>query len=761
MLQVTTATLRDAGVEIRPDGELWGAIVVQQGAATRLYAQFLPQATCPEPPGWAEIAKLTGISAAEVRQSWDLEGWTNSAAEAAFERLRQLVGQTFVCAERPGVQDEKAVRLTLVQVQQVESALEHAPDDASPPLQYEYVEMTGFDIQAPPDDCPLMVLYTTDPAIACAFRIPCEGFVVDPPEWVFVETFTGIPASSVSTSWKEQGNGRVSVMAHTLCAQMTALVRGGRAPVYLVPGDPTRYIDVAALRRVLIQETVRRGDLPKVFCGGTRDRATVIANVWSLCKDVFDGRLFRANVQPGTTAGSPAIIHVVDNRPGLRVLATKELVRSALLHSVSFFGAPKGKHPKYVSPPNVITEDMVNMPDQSVPPIEALVHIPTMRDDGTVHDQEGYDPQSRVWYSPDFPMTPVPDEPSADEVAEALAQVMVPFLDFPFVEESGSRAVAIACLFDQIVRPMVHGNRPIFIFDAPAVNGQGTGKSFLAQTIGTIVVGAGRVGGGGHWSPDNRELGQRITSILRDGHNFVIFDNVTGQVNQDSLSQLATSRQWTARLLHTNTTPILPQTATWCITSNGARVGPDVARRFVLCRLDAGIPNPHLRTGFRIPNILQWAEQNRAAVIRACLVLARAWVVAGRPQDPELQMGSFEAWARVVGGILHYHGLTGLHIALREARSRNEERAEHNQFISAWAERFGEQPTPSSALAQLAVDRSLYPEELERKSGTWLARSMSGVVQRLQGATFDGWLVDPTTTVRGTQKLYRLRRIAS
>jgi hypothetical protein len=39
--------------------------------------------------------------------------------------------------------------------------------------------------------------------------------------------------------------------------------------------------------------------------------------------------------------------------------------------------------------------------------------------------------------------------------------------------------------------------------------------------------------------------------------------------------------------------------------------------------------------------------------------MARAWIIAGRPEGSNTTLGSFESWCEVVGGILEYAGLNG------------------------------------------------------------------------------------------------------
>jgi hypothetical protein len=46
--------------------------------------------------------------------------------------------------------------------------------------------------------------------------------------------------------------------------------------------------------------------------------------------------------------------------------------------------------------------------------------------------------------------------------------------------------------------------------------------------------------------------------------------------------------------------------------------------------------------------------------------MARAWILAGRPEGVNTTLGSFESWCEVVGGILEYAGLNGFLGDLKE-----------------------------------------------------------------------------------------------
>jgi hypothetical protein len=759
----TQVTLVDAGVGYREDGELWGGIVVRRkDGPTKLYAQYLPQHPNYDPPGWAAIADLTGVKADEVVHGWTDSGRDNPVAARVFTLLKEHVGKEFFLREITGVGNEQAVELIPMMTDDPGVRLDLVEGQvAEGRSSVRFTRIT--EVATAIDHSNLMtpaIVIKTEGAPECWIRIPDADHEIDPPEWFLIETLTAIPAVRVAYAWTSPGSQRVNVLLNRALAQLASILfpfqpDNTRAQRY-APLTPDGKVDLDALRRALVQERFHgQGVEPCVFIG--RNPKDICAHAWTLLKDTIGTRLFRYNVERGASSGLPAVIRSVDGQHKLEVLDVKEKVRGILFDKLDFCRPGKGKTIGHVAPPDTVSQHMIYFADQTVPAIDTLVRIPTVRKDGTIHDAEGYDAKSRIWYAPSFRLEPIPDHPTEADVRKALGSVLHPFNQFPFVEESGSRAATIACLFDQIVRPMIDGPRPLYAFDAPALRGQGTGKSLLAKAIGAIIL--GQVPEVTGWPDDPKELPKTITSKLVAGVPFVIFDNLEGIVRHKDLAALATTTMWSSRLLHTNDSPRLPQTATWCTTLNGARFSRDNARRTIIVKLDAKMPEPFKRTGWKIPDLLPWVIQHRASIIRACLILVRAWVVAGRPKDHALIAGSFESWQHVVGGILKFAGLNDLPRALEEARGRDVDAHEHATFVFYWAQQRPEQLVTAAELANLAEMHGLYGAVLEKvKSPNWKGRHMAEILRKLEGHVFSGWKVERSDNRQHGQFVYYLRR---
>src|SRR5581483_5772020 len=94
---------------------------------------------------------------------------------------------------------------------------------------------------------------------------------------------------------------------------------------------------------------------------------------------------------------------------------------------------------------------------------------------------------------------------------------------------------------------------------------------------------------------------------------------------------------------------------------------------------------------------------------RACLTVIRGWIAAGRPLGSKV-IGSFEEWARVIGGILEYVGITGF--LDRDALDDlgDTETLDWQDFIEHWWTEWGPKPVTVSDLLDFCETNELLDE---------------------------------------------------
>jgi hypothetical protein len=191
----------------------------------------------------------------------------------------------------------------------------------------------------------------------------------------------------------------------------------------------------------------------------------------------------------------------------------------------------------------------------------------------------------------------------------------------------------------------------------------------------------------------DEEFRKRLTSVLMDGPTVVTIDNIENKLSSPSFASVLTAHNWHDRMLGSTSMVTLPQRATWIATGNNIKLGGDMPRRCYWIRLDSQLARPWQRPteGFRHPNLLGWVSEKRGELLAALLTIARAWHVAGKPAAEVPPLGSFEAWARTVGGILAFAGVQGFLQNLEALYEQNdEETSEWEAFLLAWSEVFGE-----------------------------------------------------------------------
>jgi hypothetical protein len=283
--------------------------------------------------------------------------------------------------------------------------------------------------------------------------------------------------------------------------------------------------------------------------------------------------------------------------------------------------------------------------------LDAVVGSPTLRPDGTVLDQPGYDEATGLLYEPRAAFSPVPVNPTTDEVRAAVTQLLDPLRDFPF-EGDAHRAAWLAALLTVLARFAFSGPAPLFLFTA---NTPGSGKTLLASIVAEIVE--GREISRTPYPVRDEEMSKVITSVALAGDRLVLFDNVDAAtpVGTASLDAALTATAWKARVLGASElTPDLPLFVTWFLSGNNLALRGDIHRRVIPCRLQTTDERPESREGFFYADLLGHVRQHRPDLVVAALTVLRGFFAAGRPNPGLPPLGSYEGWSAVVRGAVNW-----------------------------------------------------------------------------------------------------------
>ena len=309
------------------------------------------------------------------------------------------------------------------------------------------------------------------------------------------------------------------------------------------------------------------------------------------------------------------------DRPTIRVLGLDQMI-AELTEAADFYKENKRGERRDAPPPKDLAANILAQSQWPFPPLRSIVEQPIVRPNGTVVDQPGYDPATRVFYAPapDLIVPPIPDHPSPTEIQAARSLIEDELLgDFPF-DSNASRAHAVAMLLTPAVREAIKGAIPIAIVDKPQA---GAGASLLADCVAHIVT--GRPAGMMTAPQREEEWGKSLLAIAETGSPQITVDNVDRVIRSSALSSAVTAGWVYGRRLGSSTIVHVPWRAQIVITGNNVRFAGDIGRRVFVVRIDPQMARPWRREGFRHPNLSAWAQAQRGPLLGGILTLVRAW----------------------------------------------------------------------------------------------------------------------------------------
>jgi hypothetical protein len=357
--------------------------------------------------------------------------------------------------------------------------------------------------------------------------------------------------------------------------------------------------------------------------------------------------------------------------------------------------------PVPTDPPTGVVRDVLSQPAYTLPPLRAIAETPFFSAEARLIVEPGYHADTGMFLhgAPGLVIPTVPSEPSAEDVHRAKALLLDELLvDFPFIDQA-SRAHAVGLLLLPFVRELIRGATPNHAIDAPTA---GTGKGLLVEAIS--LVSTGRTIEVATESTNDEEIRKRLTALFLSGAPFALVDNATHRIESPILAAALTATRWTDRILGASRMVSLAVRTTFVVTGNNLAFSREHLRRAVWVRLDASAERPYLRTGFRHHPLGPWVVAHRADLIWAALVLVQNWVAEGQSRFTARVLGSYEAWAEVIGGILGAAGINGFLENLDVfAKRANAETDEWGRFVRAWHELHANHTVSADQLYPLAA----------------------------------------------------------
>jgi putative DNA primase/helicase len=251
--------------------------------------------------------------------------------------------------------------------------------------------------------------------------------------------------------------------------------------------------------------------------------------------------------------------------------------------------------------------------------------------------------------------------------------------DFPF-EQDKHKAAYLCGMLTPMARTAISGPTPFNFIDATVF---GSGKSMLADIIGRMYEGRSMTR---RVPPTNGAEWQKVMlTVVRSGDPIVLLDNIKGKLGGEALEAVLTGDTFKGRILGVSKDGEGETRAIWYGTGNNATLTPDMVRRSIHVRLKSELENPEARKGFKIPNLLAHALENRAKLLTDVAIILRAYIAAGRPKVKVREMGSYEAWTEQVRHPLAWLGLSDAAETQEElADNADQDTAQLRALALAW-----------------------------------------------------------------------------
>lgn len=394
--------------------------------------------------------------------------------------------------------------------------------------------------------------------------------------------------------------------------------------------------------------------------------------------------------------------------------------------------------------------------DIPLPILKRVVNAPTFAADGELLDKNGFYPEHGILV--DIPthlrIPPVPERVSKTHVDEAKRWILHELLvDFPFMADA-DRANAVALLLLPFIREMIPGPTPLHVIQAPA---QGTGKTLLANVL--LGVAGGKQFTLSYPENDETEMRKLLLSSLKDSPTSILFDNVKCTVKSASLQNATTNLEYAGRELGVAENVQFPVRCAWVLTSNNAELDKDSARRSVFITIDARMEHPHLRTGFKHPQLLLWLSQNRAQLIWSALVLVKWWIQNGKKKSSH-SIGSYETYAPIMGGLLECCGIHGF----LENKLEMEQRADYEssawgKFVRLWWENFKEEKVTIKQL--LPLTEHIYGLNISGNDDRARSASLGKQLRQRDGSIISGFIIQEWGRADSKTKASQYRLVRS
>jgi len=329
--------------------------------------------------------------------------------------------------------------------------------------------------------------------------------------------------------------------------------------------------------------------------------------------------------------------------------ASRDWLQSNMTDCVAFLKQINMTNSRRIDPPlSIVAGLLANATSSIFPVLKGIISAPTMRPDGTILDQPGYDKATGFVLISNIKLGKVGETKA--EAKAALGRLNALLDEFPFVS-AASRASALSALMTPVVRaafPLA----PIHCVRAPS---SGSGKSYLCNLVAYLASGA-RMPVIVKTGKTNDELDKRIGAALIQGSPLICIDNLNESdgFNSNTVAAAVTEHKVELRTLGSNTDVREIDTTGFTFFMNGNNLNfvDDMTRRHIKIELDPDEENPFRKAFKQKPDEL--IARNRAQYLTDVLTICRAYRQCGSPNAKG--DSAFDGWSRLVRSSLIWLG---------------------------------------------------------------------------------------------------------
>jgi hypothetical protein len=367
----------------------------------------------------------------------------------------------------------------------------------------------------------------------------------------------------------------------------------------------------------------------------------------------------------------------------------------------------EGEGPR-LAVPREVADHVYEQAYTELPQSPEIIYTPLFTNEGHLIVQPGYYSDLNILMANTGFQIDVPVNPTADDVADAVAFLRHDLLiDFPFLDydlagverREPSEANALAMLLTPFLRRMINGCTPVFFVAKPV---PGTGGTLLGKL--PMLVFDGAESAPMRYTQNEEEMQKALLAAIMETRSHLFFDDVK-DFNNRSLLQSITAQEIGGRMLGVSRNVSRPNLFNWIGTGNNPIVGSEMERRICWIRLNARTADIQSRV-YHHSDLPGWVSENRSKIIGAILTMIQYWIDVGCPEFTERSRASFEDWARKAGGVLMACGVEGFLDNRRSAGADMDETA-NRQFIGQWLKKFAFEKTLPAKLFEYAVGMEL------------------------------------------------------